>query len=89
MAYVGTDHPMAQRNGHVLEHRLVMSDHLGRPLRAEENVHHVNGNRLDNRLENLELWIRHQPTGQRVHDLVQWARAIERRYGSEFDSELL
>jgi len=46
---------------------------IGRELLPFENVHHVNGDRLDNRLENLELWSTSQPTGQRVEDKVAWA----------------
>ena len=62
-----------------------MSEHLGRPLLPTENVHHVNGVRSDNRLENLELWSRSQPAGQRVVDLVAWAREILATYESEID----
>jgi len=49
------DHPMARKTGYIAEHRLIMAEHLGRMLELDEHVHHINGNRLDNRIENLEL----------------------------------
>lgn len=48
-------HPMARKNGYVFAHRLVMSEYIGRYLTKSEIVHHKNGNRQDNRIENLEL----------------------------------
>ena len=66
-----------------LEHRLVMAQMLGRCLTADESVHHRDGNRLNNRPENLELWSRYQPSGQRVADKVAFAIAILESYCPE------
>lgn len=72
--------------GRVLQqHRLVMEQAIGRQLLPDETVHHKNGVRDDNRLDNLELWSRSQPPGQRVADKVAWARQIIDQYGSLVD----
>jgi hypothetical protein len=82
-------HPNARKNagnlGWVREHLLVMSEILGRPIATEdgETVHHRNGIRSDNDPSNLELMVSIHPPGQRVIDLVVFARSILKRYGRE------
>jgi len=79
-------HPRAATAGnYVFEHILVMEDMLGRYLLPEENVHHRNGMRDDNRPDNLELWTRPQPVGIRASDAVAWAREILAHYEGKED----
>lgn len=53
------NHPRQTKTGYVREHILIMEEYLGRYLTKCEVVHHKNGNRRDNRLENLELYASH------------------------------
>jgi hypothetical protein len=62
----------------VMEHVHVMEEHLGRRLVGLENVHHRNGITSDNRLANLELWVKVQPSGQRLSDLVEFIAEYHR-----------
>lgn len=67
------DHPYANSNHYVLEHRLVMEKHLGRYLVKGEDVHHINSNRKDNKIKNLRLMIhndhsRMEQTGRKLSE---------------------
>ena len=70
-------------DGWPLQHRLVMSRHLGRPLLDDEIVHHRNGNIEDNDISNLELCRYSQPPVQRVIDMIEWMRSYLADYGLE------
>jgi hypothetical protein len=66
------------------EHRIVMEQMIGRELLQSESVHHKNGVRNDNRIQNLELWSKAQPAGQRVEDKVEYALEILRVYAPKY-----
>ena len=76
---VSPDQVTSSRNW-MPHHRYIMEKHLNRKLFSFENVHHKNGNREDNRISNLELWVTKQPKGQRPNDLITYAKWILKTY---------
>jgi hypothetical protein len=70
------DHPKSTKNDYVLEHRVVVENSIGRMLKENEVVHHINEDKKDNRLENLQIMTRsehashHAPKGRAMVKLI-------------------
>lgn len=69
-----------QDKKYIQEHRHVYEQHYGVKLLPHHNVHHINGDRTDNRIENLELWDTSQPSGQRVKDKIEFYFKLVNEY---------
>jgi len=78
------NHTRANKSGFVREHIKVVTERLQRDLLPTENVHHINGVRDDNRIENLELWNKGQPCGQRVNEKQAFYVSFVAEYQGEF-----
>ena len=74
------DHPLATKDGYVMEHILVMEEAIGRYITRDEVVHHKNKIRDDNRLENLELMTFEEHS--RLHTKERWGTAPRPARGS-------
>jgi endogenous inhibitor of DNA gyrase (YacG/DUF329 family) len=82
--YISRGYRHIRRNGKTVpEHRDIMEKDLGRALHPHEHIHHKNGERADNRPENLELWVttNRQPKGQRLEDVVVYMTSFLSLYG--------
>ena len=76
-------HPRASNKGYVLEHIVVMEKAIGRSVGLDETIHHKNGDKHDNRIENLELRAGRHGRGQAVKDLISDSVRILKKYAPQ------
>jgi HNH endonuclease len=69
-------HPRAH-NGYVREHILLMEKHLGRAIEQRELIHHINGNKKDNRIENLELMTAREHMSHHKKGTIPWNKGLK------------
>lgn len=73
------NHPKSTKDGYIMEHILIMENHIGRHLQDNECVHHKNKNRKDNRIENLMLMTKSEHMS--LHAKERWQkRKVENLY---------
>jgi len=63
-----------------LEHRIIYEQYYNIKLKPHQNIHHINGIKTDNRIENLELWDTSQPSGQRIEDKIIFYKKLYEQY---------
>lgn len=73
----------------VLHHRYIMEQHLGRKLTNKERIHHKNGIKTDNRIENLELFVNHSEHMKKYHPDICEKRKINPKYTPEKIANIL
>ena len=88
LSYHKDGHPCADKNGRVQASHLVIYEHTGRILKKGESVHHKNGHRLDNTIDNFEIWSTSQPAGQRVEDKIKWCIDFLNEYGYDVNKRV-
>jgi hypothetical protein len=77
-------HPRASKN-YILEHIVMMESFIWKYLTVDENIHHINGIKDDNSIENLELRVKPQPAGIKAKDAYIWAQKIIKRYKTDLN----
>ena len=80
------DHPFRDKHGYIREHRLVMEKVLGRYLLPQEDIHHFNGIKIDNRIENLKVFSNRSEHLKIEHGLGKYRKHLEKLNGGFYET---